>query len=65
MVAQELFTVSLDPTPHECWDDENSDEFLDRLASEGSTMNPGAWDGTGKAEAARAAVRRSRESFGR
>ncbi|PSQ10721.1 hypothetical protein BRC93_08400 [Halobacteriales archaeon QS_5_70_15] len=46
-------------------EDESWDEFLGRLAHEGSTMNPGAWEGTGKAEAARDAVRRSRESFER
>ena len=46
-------------------EDESWDEFLDRLASEESSMNPGAWEGTGKAEAAREAVRRSRESFER
>jgi predicted CopG family antitoxin len=46
-------------------EDESWDEFLDRLASEESSMNPGVWEGTGKAEAAREAVRRSRESFER
>ena len=46
-------------------EDESWDEFLDRLASEESSMNPGVWEGTGKAEAARDAVRRSRESFER
>lgn len=46
-------------------EDESWDEFLDRLANEGSTMNPGAWEGTGKAETAREAVRQSRESFER
>jgi predicted CopG family antitoxin len=46
-------------------DDETWDAFLDRLANEGDSMTPGAWDGTDKAEAAREAVKRSRESFGR
>ena len=46
-------------------DEESWDEFLDRLADERSTMNPAAWEGTGKAEAAREAVRQSRESFER
>lgn len=46
-------------------EDESWDEFLDRLASEESSMNPGVWERTGKAEAARDAVRRSRESFER
>ena len=46
-------------------EDESWDELLDRLASEESSMNPGVWEGTGKAEPAREAVRRSRESFER
>jgi predicted CopG family antitoxin len=46
-------------------EDESWDEFLDRLASKESSMNPGVWEGTGKAETAREAVRRSRESFER
>lgn len=44
-------------------DDETWSEFLDRLAADADTMNPGAWDGTDKPEKAREAVRRSRESF--
>jgi predicted CopG family antitoxin len=46
-------------------DDETWDEFLDRLANEGSGMNAGAWSGTDKAEKARDAIVRSRESFQR
>lgn len=46
-------------------DDETWDEFLARLADEESTMEPGVWRGTGKADAAREAVKRSRESFER
>ncbi|WP_435196907.1 DUF7557 family protein [Natronomonas sp. EA1] len=44
-------------------EDESWDEFLDRLATEGAGMNAGAWKGTGKAEKAREAIKRSRESF--
>ena len=44
-------------------EDESWDEFLDRLASEGSGMNAGAWKGTNKAEKAREATTRSRESY--
>ncbi|WP_082677772.1 antitoxin VapB family protein [Haloferax sp. Q22] len=44
-------------------EDESWDEFLDRLANEGSGMNAGAWKGTDKAETAREALKRSRESF--
>jgi predicted CopG family antitoxin len=44
-------------------DDESWDEFLDRLATEGSGMNAGAWSGTDKAEKAREAIERSRQSF--
>jgi predicted CopG family antitoxin len=44
-------------------EDENWDEFLDRLANEGAEMNAGAWKGTGKAKKARAAIKRSRESY--
>lgn len=43
--------------------DENWDEFLDRLANEGADMNAGAWAGTDKAEKAREAITRSRESY--
>ncbi|WP_135822435.1 DUF7557 family protein [Halostella litorea] len=46
-------------------EDETWDELLDRLANESRSMNPGAWEGTGKAEKAREAIKRSRESFGR
>ena len=46
-------------------EDETWDEMLDRLATESRSMNPGAWEGTDKAETARDAVKRSRESFGR
>lgn len=46
-------------------EDETWDELLDRLATESQSMNPGAWEGTDKAEKAREAVKRSRESFGR
>ncbi|UWG51832.1 RHH/copG family antitoxin [Halalkaliarchaeum sp. AArc-CO] len=44
-------------------EDETFDELLDRLASYEGPKNAGAWAGTGKAEAAREAIRRSRESF--
>ncbi|REA03910.1 hypothetical protein DEQ92_12320 [Haloferax sp. Atlit-6N] len=44
-------------------EDESWDEFLDRLANERSRMNAGAWNGTDKAEKAREAIKRSRESF--
>lgn len=44
-------------------EDENWDEFLDRLANEGSGMNAGVWKGTDKAEKARGAIKRSRESY--
>lgn len=44
-------------------EDESWDEFLDRLANEGSGMKAGAWKGTDKAEKAREAINRSRESF--
>ncbi|WP_422111220.1 DUF7557 family protein [Haloarcula limicola] len=46
-------------------DDESWDEFLDRLANEGSGMNAGVWKGTDKAEKAREAIERSRKSFER
>lgn len=46
-------------------EDETWDELLDRLADESRSMNPGAWEGTDKAEKAREAVQESRESFGR
>ena len=46
-------------------DDETWDDFLDRLADEEASMNPGIWEGTDKAEKAREAVKRSRESFER
>ncbi|MFB6178791.1 MAG: antitoxin VapB family protein [Halorientalis sp.] len=46
-------------------EDETWDELLDRLATESRSMNPGAWEGTDKAEKARAAIKRSRESFER
>lgn len=45
--------------------DETWDELLDRLATDSGSMNPGAWEGTDKADKAREAVKRSRESFGR
>lgn len=44
-------------------EDESWDEFLDRLANEGAGMAAGAWNGTDKAEQAREAIDRSRESF--
>lgn len=44
-------------------DDESWDDFLDRLANEGAGMNAGVWKGTSKAETAREAVARSRESY--
>lgn len=46
-------------------EDESWDEFLDRLANEGSGMTAGAWSGTDKAEKAREAIERSRESYER
>ena len=46
-------------------DDETFDELLARLASHEQPMKAGLWSGTDKAEAARAAVRRSRRSFER
>ena len=44
-------------------EDESWDEFLDRLANEGSGMNAGVWKGTDKPEKAREAIKRSRESY--
>lgn len=44
-------------------EDESWDEFLDRLASEESAMNAGAWSGTDKADKAREAIKRPRESY--
>lgn len=44
-------------------EDETWSEFLDRLATEAGSMEAGAWEGTDKAEKARDAVKRSRESF--
>lgn len=44
-------------------DDESWDEFLDRLANDGAEMNAGAWTGTDKADKAREAITRSRESY--
>lgn len=44
-------------------DDETWSEFLDRLATEFGSMEPGAWEGTDKPEKAREARRRARESF--
>jgi predicted CopG family antitoxin len=44
-------------------EDESRDEFLDRLADEGSGMEAGAWNGTDEPEKAREAIKRSRESF--
>ena len=46
-------------------EDETWDELLNRLATESQLINVGAWEGTDKAEKAREAVKRSRESFGR
>jgi hypothetical protein len=43
-------------------EDESRDEFLDWLANEGSGMKAGAWKGTDRAEKARHATERSRES---
>lgn len=44
-------------------DDETWSEFLTRLATESGTMEPGAWEGTDKAEKARQARKRARDSF--
>ena len=44
-------------------DDETWSEFLNRLAIECGTMEPGAWDGTDKPETARTARARARRSF--
>lgn len=44
--------------------DETYDELLNRLVAEDRPVNVGAWS-EAEAEAARAAVRESRESFGR
>lgn len=44
-------------------EDETWSEFLDRLARDAGTMEPGAWSGTDKPEKAREAIKRSRESF--
>lgn len=44
-------------------EEETWSEFLDRLATDADEMTPGVWEGTDKAENAREAVRRSRESF--
>lgn len=44
-------------------DEETWSEFLDRLASDQGTMEPGFWAGTDKPETAREARRRARESF--
>jgi len=44
-------------------EEETWSEFLDRLATEAGTMEPGAWEGTEKAQRARETLRRSRESF--
>ncbi len=44
-------------------EDETWSEFLDRLATERGSMEAGAWEGTDKAEKARAARKRARESF--
>ena len=38
-------------------------EFLDRLATDAGTMEPGAWADTDKPDKAREAIKRSRESF--
>ena len=44
-------------------EDETWSEFLDRLAAEVETTDDSPWEGTRKAESARDAVKRSRESF--
>jgi predicted CopG family antitoxin len=44
-------------------DEETWSEFLDRLVTESGSMQPGAWAGTDKAERAREARSRTRESF--
>ena len=44
-------------------EDETWSEFLDRLAAEVETTDDSPWEGTEKAELARDAVKRSRESF--
>lgn len=44
-------------------DEETWSEFLERLATESASMEPGAWKGTDKPEKAREARRRARESF--
>lgn len=46
-------------------DDETFDELLDRLASYEAPMDAGAWEGTDRADRARDAIRRSRDSFER
>lgn len=44
-------------------EDETWGEFLTRLATESGTMESGAWEGTDKAEKARDARERARDSF--
>ena len=44
-------------------EDETFDELLDRLTRRESPLEAGAWEGTGKAERARDAISRTRESF--
>jgi|GEM_PF-1176531 len=44
-------------------EDETWSEFLDRLASERGSMEPGLWTGTDKPEGARDARERAREGF--
>ena len=46
-------------------DDETFDELLDRLTRNERPLEAGAWEGTDRAEAARNAVDRTRESFER
>ena len=44
-------------------EDETFDELLDRLTSHERPLEAGAWEGTDKADRARDAVKRTRESF--
>lgn len=44
-------------------EDETFDDLLARLATYDRPMEAGAWAGTDKAEHAKAAIRRTRESF--
>lgn len=44
---------------------ETFDELLERLASYETPMEAGAWEGTDRADRAREAIQRTRESFER